>query len=377
MRIVVAGWVAGFPIAAYFWHAVSFALGFRALGHEVWFLDDAGDDPWGWDPEAQAPDPECRAGVRFLEREMDAIGMSGRWCFRHVPAGRWDGMSEADARAVLNDADLLVSVSMLCPMRPEYRRIPHRAGVDTDPVFTQIRIAREGLAERTSADYTRLYTFGRPPLPAQLHEWVPTRQPVVTDAWPVAPVGNGDAPFTTVTSWQAYGPAEWDGVEYAAKNRSIRDFLELPRRTRVPIEIALGGGENHWEGVEVLSRGGWTLTDPGEFSYTTAGYRRWIAESAGELGFAKHGYVAARSGWFSERTCCYLASGRPAVVQDTGWTDWLPAGDGLLAFTTMEEAVAGLEEAHRDRPRHAAGARRIVEEHFEASRVCAALLEAL
>jgi hypothetical protein len=377
MKVVVAGWVAGFPVSSYFWHSVSFALGFRALGHDVWFLDDGGDEPWGWDPQTLTADPSCSAGVRFLESEMDAVGLSDRWCFRHVPEGRWYGMGEADTRQVLRDADLFVSVSMLCPMRPEYCSIPHRAGIDTDPVFTQIRIAREGLADRISEDYTRLFTFGRPPLPAQRHEWVPTRQPVVTEAWPTAAGVDGDAPFTTVTSWQAYGPTEWDGVEYAAKNRTLNDFLDLPCRTDVPIEVALGGGENHWEGSEVLGANGWTVIDPGAFSYSTAAFRDWLAASAGELGFAKHGYVTARSGWFSERTCCYLASGRPAVVQDTGWTDWLPTGDGLLPFTTMDEAVAGLEEARGNLPRHAAGARRIVEEHFEAGAVCADLLEAL
>jgi hypothetical protein len=378
VRIVVAGWVAGFPVAGFFWHAVSYALGFRALGHDVWFLDDAGDEPWGWDPENEVEDPACAAGVRFLAREMDAVGMGDRWMFRHAPLGRWEGTGEATAREVLASADLFVNVSLVCPLRPEYLAIPQRAGIDTDPVFTQVRIARgDALLARVPEVHTRLFTFGRPPLPAQQGEWVPTRQAVALEHWPVAGPAPDGAPFTTLTTWKAYPPVTWDGVEYGAKDRSLREFLDLPRHTGAALEVAMGAGDDHQQGAAELRAHGWRLSDPVAASISSAAYRDWIAAGAGEVGFAKHGYVAARSGWFSERTCCYLASGRPAVVQDTGWSDWLPTGEGLFAFSTVAEAAAGLDAVRADPARHAAAARRIAEEHFDAAVVCDELLEAL
>ena len=378
MQIVVAGWVAGFPTAGFLWHALSYALGFRALGHEVWFLDDGGDEPWGWDPDAREMDPECRAGSRFLERELGAVGLGDRWVYRHVPTDRFDGMDRDTTLGVLAEADLFVNVSLVCPMRPEYRRVPHRAGIDTDPVFTQVRVARGDATLAPIVDAcTRLYTFGRPPLPGQRGEWVPTRQAVSTEHWPVAPPPERDAPFTTLTTWKAYAPESWEGQTFGAKDVSLRAFLDLPSRTDAPLSVALGAGADHAEGARLLADHGWELTDPIAASRTTEAYHGFLAGSAGEIGFAKHGYVAARSGWFSERSCCYLASGRPVVAQDTGWSEWLGAGEGLLGFTTPDEAAAALDAVRADPGRHAAAARRLVEERFEAADVCAELLEAL
>ena len=377
MNVVVSGYYVGFPLVGLFWHAVSFALGFAELGHDVWYLEDSGDQPWGFDLERLDFDHDCRYGVRRLAAEMEAVGLAGRWAYRHVPSGRWDGMDGEAVMDVLSTADVFVNVSLAAPMRPEYLRIPQRLAIDTDPVFNQIRISSGRHPRITVADtHTRLFTFGCPPLPAQRpdDEWVPTRQPVAARRWPVAAPAPADAPFTTVTDWTAYPATTWRGVRYGTKGDSMRAYVDLPRRTGVPLEVALRGGP---EAQRQMAGGGWRLRDPMTVSVTTADYRSYIAGSIGEIGFAKAGYVTGRSGWFSERTCCYLASGRPAVVQDTGWTDWLPAGEGLLAFRNIDEAAAALEEVASDPERHGRAARKVAEEHFDAARVCGDLLGAL
>lgn len=380
MKVVVTGWVAPFPLAGFLWHPLGFALGFRDLGHDVWYLEDSGDEPWGYDPVNDVEDPTCAAGVDFLAAELASVGLGDRWAFRHVPTGGWSGLDESTAMDVLADADVLVNVSLTTPMREEYLRVPHRLAIDTDPVFTQVRIATGDAALAPVPEtHTRLFTFGRPPLPAQLdeHEWVPTRQAFHTSSWPVAGAPPEGATFSTVTTWKAYAPVRWGEVEYGAKDRAMEPFLDLPSRTKVPLSVALGAGIEHEAGARVLRANGWALDDPIAATRSTAAYRSFLARSCGELGFAKHGYVVSRSGWFSERTCCYLASGRPAVVQDTGWTDWLPHDAGLLAFRTPEEAVDALEEVASDHEHHAAAARALVEDHFEAANVCTELLEAL
>ena len=372
MNIVVSGWVAGFPVAGFFWHPVSYALGFRELGHEVWFLDDGGWGPGGFDPVTRADDPDGAAGVAFLEREMRAIGLENRWAYRHVASDRVSGMTAAALQDVLADADLLVNVSLMLPARDEYLRIPHRFAIDTDPVFTQVSVARGSPIPEM---HTRLFTMGRPPLPAQRHEWVPTRQAVAAAYWPVAAPAAPGSPFTTVASWKAYEPLVWDGVEYGLKDRSMREHVDLPSRTAQRLEVGLAGGIEHEEGQRVLGAAGWRVSDALDPTISSERYRAYIAASAGEIGFAKHAYVATRSGWFSDRTCCYLASGRPAVVQDTGWSEWLPTGDGLFAFTTTEEAAAALDTVAGDLARHSQAARKLAEEHFDAARVCAELLD--
>jgi hypothetical protein len=378
LRIVVAGWVAGFPTAGFLWHPLGFALGFAELGHEVWFLEDSGDDPWGYDPGTGKMDPSCGAGISFLAEELASLGMGDRWCYRHVPTGRCHGLDDATLADVLDQADVLVNVSLTTPMRPEYRRVPHRLAIDTDPVFTQVRIAcGDPALGAVPSTHTRLFTYGRPPLPAQAHEWVPTRQPVATRCWPVAPPPDPRSPLTSVTTWQAYPPVRWDGDEYAAKDRSFMELLDLPSLVKTRLSLALGAGTDHAKGAATLAAHGWEITDPIDATRSTAAYRRYIAGSLAEIGVAKHGYVVSRSGWFSERTCLYLASGRPAVVQETGWTEWLPSGSGLLAFSTAGQAAEAIESVRADPAGHAAAARRVAETHFDAASVCQEILDRL
>lgn len=375
MRVIVSGWMSPLPSAGVLWHPLAFALGFRQLGHDVWLFEDSGDYPWGYDPERDVEDPGCEAGARFLERELPGVGLGDRWAYRHVPSGEWRGNGDL---SIFSDADVFVNVSLTTPRRPEYERVPHRVAIDTDPVFTQVRIAQGNpLLAQVPEWHTRLFTFGRPPLPAQAHEWLPTRQPIVACGWPAAPPPSAEDPLTTVTTWRAYPPVAWEGAEYGAKDRSILDFIDLPSRTPARLRLAVGAGLDREHGVDVLAAHGWELADPVEATRSTAAYRDFMASSLGEICFAKHGYVAARSGWFSERTCLYLLTGRPAIAQDTGWTDWLPEGEGLLAFSTMDQAIAAIDEVRADPDRHARAARKIVEEHFGAADVCQAILDAL
>jgi hypothetical protein len=239
-----------------------------------------------------------------------------------------------------------------------------------------VKIAQghDGLASVPDA-HTRLFTFGRPPLAAQRHEWVPTRQPVPLEHWPVLPPPPDDAPFTTLATWRAHPAVTWQGRHLGGKGLTFREYADLPRTTHHRLAVGLGGQDDD-VGHAFLARHGWDSVDSRAASVSTAAYRRFIGGSRGELGVAKQGYVVSRSGWFSERTCSYLASARPAVVQDTGFSDWLPTGEGLLAFTSPAEAESALEEVTGDYLRHARAARRLVAGHFDAGEVCAGLLKA-
>ncbi len=374
LRVVVTGWITAFPVAGLLWHVVSYALGMRELGHDVWLLDDTGDEPWAWDLARGEEDPTHEVGLAFVDRELGALDLADRFALWDQQRGRYRGRAAGRMAEVLASADVLVNVSMVSPVRDAHQRIPVRLGIDTDPVFTQIRM-RSGLGEyhRMGTDHTHLLTFGRGDLPAAEHDWIPTRQPVSLAAWPAGPPPDPGAPLSTIASWKAYPPVEWDGVQYGVKDQHLEALASLPRLAGGAWRIALAGGAG--APAASLTAAGWDVVNPAIHTTSTGAYRRLMEDSTGEIGIAKHGYVAARSGWFSERSCCYLATGRGVLHQRTGWEDWLPEGEGLLGWSSVEEAVEAAARLRADPVRHGKAARALVEDHFDARRVCAELLE--
>jgi glycosyltransferase involved in cell wall biosynthesis len=198
----------------------------------------------------------------------------------------------------------------------------------------------------------------------------------VLDEWPVATAVERHR-ATTVGHWRSYGSITRDGVHYGQKAHSLRTLIDLPRRAPGRLELALAIHPDETRDLKSLSENGWDLLDPGEVAATPDDYRHFVQGSWAEFGLAKLGYVVAGSGWFSDRSACYLASGRPVLAQDTGFGRRLPVGAGLLAFSNVDDVVAGIEELERDYDRHRAAARQIAEEHLAADRVLGSLLERL
>jgi hypothetical protein len=269
------------------------------------------------------------------------------------------------------DADLFLNLSGGSWFwRDEYVRIPRSAFIDSDPAFTQLALAKaEPWYVEFFTRFSHLFTFGSnigtsaSSVPVGPFQWHATWQPVTLDSWRTDDV-PGDR-FTTVMTWQIESFADVGGN----KDQEFIKYLDLPSRTSQPLELAVNGPQS------LLRQHGWSTVNAMGASRTLTDYRAYIHRSKAEFGVAKHTYVATRSGWFSDRTECYLASGRPALVQDTGWTAHLPSGEGLLAFSSLDEALAGIDRINSDYPRHARRARDIAREHFDAARVLVPLLE--
>jgi hypothetical protein len=227
------------------------------------------------------------------------------------------------------------------------------------------------------AQYDALFTYGENvgqpgcAMPTGGARWLPTRQPVAIDLWP-STVGEPAAPFTTVMNWSAYGDHEHEGRIYGQKDREFTPFFSLPNETGRLMEIALNAPTDI---RERLAAGGWWIADPGEVTRDPWLYQDYLRFSRAEFSVAKHAYVSTRCGWFSDRSAGYLAMGRPVIVQDTGFSDFLPTGEGLLAFRTPEEAVAAIRRLDEDYAGHCRAARAVVEEYFDARRVLSNLLE--
>jgi glycosyltransferase involved in cell wall biosynthesis len=279
------------------------------------------------------------------------------------------------------DADVLVNVSGMLADERVLEQVPVRVYLDLDPAFNQLWHAVDGIDMRFGA-HTHFVTVGQSigspdcPVPTCGLEWLPTLQPVVLERWPYANGVVHDA-ATTVGNWRGYGSVEHDGVFYGQKAHSLRQLLDLPARTREQLLLALAIHPAETPDLEALAAARWELLDPADVAATPEDYQAFVQGSKAELGIAKSGYVLSRCGWFSDRSACYLASGRPVVAQDTGFPRHLPTGEGLLAFSTVDEAAAALDEVGADYERHRRAARALAEEHFDSDRVLTSLLERL
>jgi hypothetical protein len=380
LRIVVMGYLVRGPLGGLAWHHLQYVLGLADLGHDVWFIEDSDDYPACYDPSVRQTGTDPSYGLQFADRAMRRVDLRDRWAYHDAHQQRWLGPAGRSGESMARTADIVLNLSGVNPLRDWWSEAPVRVFIDTDPVFTQIRHLTDGSRAELAAAHTHHLTFatafGRPgsTVPRDGFPWAPTRQPVHLPSWTVRPLPQ-DAPFTTVMQWESYPPTSHDGVTYGQKSESFETILHLPEHVRsVEFELALGSA-----GVAApltqLTEIGWRLVDPLAVTRDPWTYQSYLSGSRGEISVAKHGYVVSGSGWFSERSAAYLASGRPVVVQDTGFTGWLDADQGVLAFRNGEEAREQVAAVLADHRRHAAAARTIAEDVFSSSVVLEELLD--
>ncbi len=380
LRVVVLGYIIRGPVGGMAWHHLNYIAGLHRLGHEVLFLEDSDDSAWScYNPSTGETGADPGYGMTFIADAFARLGLPPAWAYWDQNTSRWLGPRASDAVAWCRSADLLISVSGINPLRPWTQSIPRRVLIDTDPVFMQIRHLTEPGARARAAAHNLFFTFGenfgQPGCltPDDGFSWRPTRQPIALDAWAATPPPTGpEAAFSTVMLWESYPAREYGGRSFGMKSRSFADFIDLPGRAPAPLELALGG---HGAPRDDLRARGWKLADPLVVAHGPWEYQGYIRASRGEFSVAKHGYATSRCGWFSERTACYLAAGRPAVVMDTGFRSWLPEGDGLFSFSTADEAIDGIRKVTTDPERHGRAARAIAAAHFDARIVLGRLLD--
>jgi len=368
MRILFAGPIARYPFGGVTWCALMYLLGLRTLGHEVFYVEDTGECIY--DPVLNTRSTDPGYGTRYIHNSLEPFGLGDRWSFVNYD-GSYHGRSAEDVRQYAATADLFINLSGGSWFwRDEYAGIPRKVFIDSDPAFTQLAIAKaEPWYVAFFQRFDRLFTFGANigtpacPVPTGEFTWHRTWQPITLEEWRTDRTPRDR--FTTVMTWQIESFADVGGN----KDQEFVKFIDLPSRTPQRFELAINGPQT------LLRQHGWDTVGAMEASRTPNAYRDFVQESKAEFGVAKHTYVVNRTGWFSDRTECYLASGRPALVQDTGWTAHLPSGDGLLAFSTPDEALAGIERINADYPRHARMAAEIAREHFDAARVLGRLLD--
>jgi hypothetical protein len=385
MRIIVTGLVGQYAFGGVAWDYLQFVEGFRQLGHDVFYLEDT--EMWPYDPIKNTISEDCSYNVKYLGEVMEQLGLAGHWIYRNAADASYHGVSEAEAKKFCASADIFLNVSGCGWLRPEYLSIPKKIFLDSDPMFTQVALAsgKQDVIDRIRAHnfhFTFAENIGAPDcrVPTTGLNWVPTRQPIVLDWWATddgAPGGHAlprDV-FTTVMNWVSYKGCEYAGETWGQKDVEFLKFIDLPGRTAQKMEIAMGMGPGMKRPTELLEQKGWRIIEPSEHLPNPWKYRDYLHGSKGEWSVAKEGYVKSRSGWFSCRSACYLALGRPCVLQDTGWSKTYPTGGGLFSFKTMDEAIAGINTINADYDGHSAAARALAEREFDASKVLGAMLE--
>ena len=378
LRVVVLGYLVRGPFGGMAWHHLQYVVGLARLGHDVMFVEDSDDYESCYDPERGVLGTDPSYGLRFAAAAFGRLGLGESWAYFDAHTGRWLGPGSGRVLEFCSTADLLLNVSGVTPLRPWVLEIPTRVLIDTDPVFTQIRHLMDPAARRSAEQHTAFFTFGEvipgggSEAPNDGLPWQSTRQPVVLDTWPVTP-GPPGGKFTTVMQWDSYPSREYGGRRFGMKSDSFGPYLDLPRRAAGAFELALGSASAP---REALRARGWSVVDPLAPTRDPWTYQDYIRSSKAEFGVAKHGYVAGRSGWFSERSAGYLASGRPVIAQDTGFSDILPIGDGLLAFNDPEEAAAAVDAVNRRYAHHCRAARALADAYFDSDLILTRLIEA-
>jgi hypothetical protein len=356
-----------YPQGGVLWVFLNWALGLKGLGHEVVWFDAA---------DAGKP-RETAEQARILSERLRPYGMDRAIC---IATRNGEALPEAGGLSPegVVDCDLLLDFryDLSADFVGRFRR---SAYVDIDPGILQLNIAKGHLPVPShDVCFTIGETVGRAGalFPDVGREWIYTPPCVALAWWPVIPAPEG-APFTTVSHWYM---DEWiveaDGSYYKNDKRSgFLPFLDLPQRVKTPLELAICLAGDQVE-YDLLTARGWRVREAHDAAGTAEAFHAYVQHSAGEFGCAKPAYVKYQTAWLSDRTICYLASGRPCIVQNTGPSRFLPEAEGLFRFETMEQAVGAFEAVAADPQRHAAAARRLAETFFDARQVAGRVLEA-
>jgi hypothetical protein len=370
--IIVSGSLAQRPChGGHAWVFLQYLLGFKRLGWDVLFLDRL--------DETMCDQAEQLHRVRHLAQVMEEHGLGDAWS---VDAGKsMHGLSRTAVLEKARQSPLLINVMGFCH-DPEILALPRcRVFLDIDPGFGQMwkELGLANIFEGHDVFVTIGENIGKPDctIPTCGLKWIVSPQPIVLEQWPVQHDGGAGA-FTSVASWRGpFGPIEYLGKTYGLRVHEFRQFAELPSLRGSQFDIALDIDSAEANDIALLHRTGWHLIDPRAVASDPSSYRRFIQDSKAEFMIAKNMYVETRGGWFSDRSICYLASGKPVLAQETGFTQNYPTGKGLIAFSSLDEAKAGVDEICGNYAQHSKAAREIAEEYFDSDKVLTRLLKRL
>jgi hypothetical protein len=372
--ILVGGKISTVPFqGGWTWVILQYVLGLKQLGYDVYFVEQL---PKTVLPPGTALSDSVNA--HYFRDVVSQFGLEDNSALIIEHTRDSVGIPYNDLRAIADRADVLLNVSGAFVDESLAERIPIRIYLDLDPAFTQLwHIQHVDMHLRGSTHFATVgLAMGMSgcDIPTCGADWIPICQPVVLNYWPVGDGLIHDA-LTTVANWRGYGSIVHNGVFYGQKAHSLRQLIGLPNMTSESLLLALSIHADEQKDLAALESQGWGLIDPARVASTPWSYRQFVQGSKAEFGIAKSGYVAAQCGWFSDRSACYLASGRPVIAQDTGFSRFLPTGEGLFAFNTEDDVLAAIDALRSDYGRHSRAARSLALEFFDSRKVLTHLLQ--
>jgi hypothetical protein len=377
-KIIVFGILFWYPLAGVTYQFLHYLIGLRRLGYDPYYIEDSGR--WIYDPRINEFSPDVSNNLKTIVPVLQEHGFGERWAFRgNYPDGKCYGLSETEILQLYREADAFLNVTGAQEIRDEHLACKRRVYVESDPFASQIKVAKgdEGMIKMLAAHDT-FFSFGENlgapdcDVPIEKFHWQPTRQPVVTELWDDGSCGG--SAYTSITTWHNKGKnLEWRGdTWYWTKDREFEKFLDLPQLRPCVFELATGVGE---EVQRLLRDNGWRQIDSVGISGDAERYRSYIQQSRAEFTVARDQYVRPNTGWFSDRSVCYLAAGRPVITQETGFSKFIPSGKGLFGFKTAEDILRAVDLIEADYEGNCHAAREIAAEYFGAEKVLGSLMK--
>ena len=396
LRVIVGGVIGLYSTGGATWDYLQFPLGLKLMGHDVYYIEDTMRYPHNankkkWDEHSWTDATEC---IEYLKRSMAIFDLSDRWAYRDYGSGKCFGMSLKKVKDLCKTADVFINISASSVLRDEYLKIPSRIFIDSDPMFTQIQSLipplhkiKNSMKEMVEA-HNHLFSFGENignrncRIPTLDKNWLPLRQPICLDYWENG-TGKTKFSFTSVMNWNEQKQLMFANEAWGQKDVEFQKFLGLPAFfPNIKFEIVINPPVDRKHPTQRKSKfdksrvqaSGWRVLNPKKYIATSEEYKKFIQHSYAEFSVAKETYVKSNSGWFSCRSACYLAAGKPVVTQDTGWSNFIPSGQGLFAFTNLQTAKDAIEEVTGNYKQHTKAAKDIAREYFDSSKVLSQLL---
>jgi hypothetical protein len=376
-RIMISGAIACHPLygAGNSWAFLQYVLGFRKLGFDVYYVEQLNAEDC-FDDERKPADFSSSANLRYFHRVMDHFNLTAWSALLESEGSGYAGLTRAEIEKIAPDIDLLINISGHLHLKSILSGVRRRMYIDLDPGYTQIWQQQYGVDMnlRNHDVYVTVgLNLGQPDcsFPTCSIHWEKSLPPVVMGEWVTTPIPR--KVYSTVADWRSFTPIEWRGVWYNQKAEEFKRIIDLPQRVALPVELCLSIHPDEPDRIE-LERHGWQLVPPALHAVSTDAYREYITRSRGEFTAVKQGYALGRTGWFSDRSACYLAAGRPVIVQETGIGRHVPTGDGLLTFNDLETAVDAIELVESNYSGHAAAASAFAREFLDSDLVLGRLL---
>jgi len=393
LRIIVGGYIGLYPTGGAAWDYIQYPLGLKMLGHDVYYIEDTMQYPvFQTNKNAWNDATDC---INYLKKIMERFGFVEKWAYRDIASGMSYGMTEEKIFDVCNSADVFINVSCSTYLREEYLKIPKRVLIDSDPMFTQIQYAQclnggvsgESFTTKELVEnHNLLFTFGEnigaPDCRIPLFEfnWNPTRQPICLNLWENG-VESSNSYFTSIMNWSGRKKLSYDDEMWGQKDIEFEKFKKVPSLLPdVKFKVAVqspANKESSYYNPKELKQLGWEILNPHKTVANTSDYQKFIFDSAAEFSVAKETYVKSNSGWFSCRSGCYLAAGKPVIAQETQWSKYIPTGAGLFSFTDIDSAVDAIDTVKSDIKHHSKIAREIAHEYFDSNKVLSTMLKQL